>query len=220
MPEKVLQFLRKFGIYAIAIISIGVNGYFLISKNSGMVVTEVHDGDTFTLKNGDRVRLLGVDAPELENCGASESAKLLNTLILGKIVKIAEEKKDGYGRRMGLVWIGTKLINEKMLEEGWARPNYDPNSKSEDLKTAYKKAKNEKLGVFSDLCKKVNPTPPSKNCTIKGNIDQDTGEKLYHLTNCRHYNQIVLDTDLGEKFFCTETEAKKAGFTLAPDCLR
>ena len=223
MLSKLPQILKKFGIYAVAIISIAVNGYFLISGSSEMTVAEVHDGDTFTLKNGDRIRLLGIDAPELGNCGASESAKFLKSLVLGKTVKITEEKKDEYGRTMGLVFVGitkSTLVNEKMLEEGWARPNYDPNSRSENLKEAYKKAKDEKIGIYSDLCKKVNPTPTSPKCTIKGNIDQDSGKKLYHLSTCRHYNQVVLDLDLGERFFCTENEAKKAGFTIAPDCLR
>jgi len=216
--------IKKAAVGIIIATSVGINGYFLISKNQEMTVTEVHDGDTFTLGSGDRVRLLGIDAPELGRCGASESATLLKSLVLGKVVKITDEKRDNYGRRMGLTWttglIRRNLINEEMLKGGWAKPNYDPNSESETLKTAYKYASENKLGLYSSLCKKVNPTPPSKNCTVKGNIDQDTGEHLYHLTTCRHYSQIVLDLDIGEGFFCSEKEAKTAGFTLAPDCLR
>lgn len=221
MLQKLLQIIKKSGIYVIALLSIAINGYFLISKDGEMVVTEVHDGDTFTLKNGDRIRLLGIDAPELGNCGATESTKFLESMVLGKSVKITEERKDTYGRTMGLVFVGTTkstLVNEQMLKAGLARANYDPNSRSEDLKDAYNKAKSEEIGIFSDLCK--NPKPTNKNCVIKGNINQDTGEKLYHLPTCRHYNQIVLEADRGEKYFCTESEAKKAGFTLAPDCLR
>ena len=185
-----------------------------------MTVVEAHDGDTFTLKNGDRVRLLGINAPELTNCGATESATLLKSLVLNKVVKLTEEKRDTYGRRMGLVWIENKLVNEEMLKSGWAKPNYDPNSRSEDLKDAYKYASDNKIGINSNLCKKVNPTPPSPNCTIKGNIDKSSGDHFYHLPSCRHYNQIVMDLDIGEKFFCSEKEAQNAGFKLAPDCLR
>ena len=212
--------LKKVPIGVVIAASVGLNGYFLLSKGSEMTVTEVHDGDTFTLKNGERVRLLGVDAPELGNCGASESASLLTSLVLGKTIKITDEKRDNYGRRMGLVWKGSTLVNEKMLKDGWAKPNYDPNSESETLKTAYKYASENKLGVYSSLCKKVNPTPPSKNCTIKGNIDKATGDHFYHLTTCPHYKQIVLDLDIGEQFFCTEKEAKEAGFTMASECLK
>lgn len=223
MLSKLLSILKKFGIYVVALLSILANGYFLISKDSEMTVISVHDGDTFTLKNGERIRLLGVDAPEIGNCGASESAKFLESLILRKKVKITEEKRDTYGRRMGLVWTGltgSDLVNEKMLEKGWARPNYDPNSKSEGLKEAYRKAKEEKLGINSDQCKITDSTPKDKNCVVKGNIDPATGTHYYHLPTCRHYTQIVIDLDRGEGFFCSESEAKKAGYTIAPDCLR
>lgn len=212
--------IKKIGLAIILIISVGLNGFFIINKNKEMTVTEVHDGDTFTLGSGDRVRLLGIDAPESGNCGATESAELLKGLILNRVVKVTEGKRDAYGRRMGLVWKGNTLVNEKILSEGWARPNYDPSSKSEILKAAYKEAKDNTRGIYSNLCKKINPTPPSTKCSIKGNIDQGTGDHFYHLITCRHYNQIVLDLDIGEGFFCSEKEAKDAGFHLAPDCLR
>ena len=221
--------IKKIALTLIVLASIGLNGYFLINKNKEMTVTEIHDGDTFTLKNGERVRLLGINAPELGNCGATESAELLKSLVLGKAVKITEEKRDTYGRRMGLVWVdgnpfdfaqGQRLVNEEMLKAGWAKSNYDPNSKSEELKSAYKYASDNKIGINSSLCKKINPTPPSKNCVIKGNIDKGTGEHFYHLPSCRHYNQIVLDLDIGEGFFCSEKEAIASGFKLAADCLR
>ncbi len=54
----------------------------------------------------------------------------------------------------------------------------------------------------------------------KGNIDQGTWDHFYHLPNCRHYKYMVLNTDLGEGYFCSEKEAQEAGFRLAPDCLR
>lgn len=204
--------------------SLLLNGYLVLNKNKENTVIDVHDGDTFTLGSGDRIRLLGIDAPELGNCGSEESKKLLSDLVLNKIVRITDEKRDIYGRRMGLVWtVGLtrrNLVNEEILRKGWARPNYDPNSKSEDLKNAYKEAKENSLGIYSSLCKKVNPVPQSKNCVIKGNIDKGTGEKFYHLPKCRHYNQIVLDLDIGEGFFCSEKEAVEAGFKLTSECGR
>lgn len=220
MDASVLKKVFIGAITTIVAASLGLNGYYIISKSSEMTVTEVHDGDTFTLKNGERVRLLGIDAPEIGNCGATESASLLKSLVLGKNIKMTDEKRDNYGRRMGLVWKGSTLINEKMLKDGWAKPNYDPNTESETLKTAYKYASENKLGLYSSLCKKINPTPPSKNCTIKGNIDKATGDHFYHLVTCPHYKQIVLDLDIGEAFFCTEKEAKDAGFTKASECLK
>lgn len=216
--------IKKVALGIVILASLGLNGYFVLSKNKEMTAVEVHDGDTFTLGDGDRVRLLGINAPEIGNCGATESSSLLKSLVLNKTVKITDEKRDAYGRRMGLVWTigltGGHPVNEEMLRMGWAKPNYDPSSRSDELKSAYKYASDNKLGVNSGLCKKVNPTPPSKNCVIKGNIDKGTGEHFYHLPSCRHYNQIVLDLDIGEGFFCSEKEAKEAGFTIASECFK
>ena len=185
-----------------------------------MTVVSVHDGDTFTLGDGQRVKLLGVNAPELGNCGSKESLERLSSLVLSKTITITEEKRDTYGRRMGLVWIGTTLVNEVMLKDGLARPDYTPNSYNERLKAAYRDASENNRGIHSTMCKHTTPTPPSKTCVIKGNIDKASWDHLYHLPTCRHYTQIVLDEDLGEGFFFSEKEAQEAGFTLAPDCLR
>lgn len=215
--------MKRVGAYAILLLlaaSLGINGYYFFSQQQEMTVVDVHDGDTFTLGDGQRVRLLGADAPELENCGAQESLEKLRGLVLRKTIRITEEKRDTYGRRMGLVWVGTTLVNEEILKSGLARPDYTPNSQNERLKAAYRDASENKLGIHSTLCKKISPTPPNKTCVIKGNIDKGTWDHLYHLPKCRHYNQIVLDLDMGEQFFCSEKEAQAAGFRLAPDCLR
>jgi endonuclease YncB( thermonuclease family) len=215
--------MKRLGGYALSILllaSLLLNGYFVLSKQKESTVVDVHDGDTFTLGDGQRVRLLGADAPETERCGAEEAKTLLESLVLGKQIQITEEKRDTYGRRMGLVHVGTTLVNEQMLKQGFARPDYTASSKSEALKAAYKEATEAKRGIHSSLCKNISPTPPSPSCTIKGNIDKATYTHYYHLPTCRHYNQIVLDADMGEQFFCSETDAKTAGFTIAPDCLR
>jgi len=185
-----------------------------------MTVIDVHDGDTFTLGDGQRVRLLGADAPELGNCGAQESLERLKGLVMSKKITLTEEKRDTYGRRMGLVWIGSTLVNEVILKDGLARPDYTPNSQNERLKAAYRDASDNNRGIHSEKCKKTSPIPPNKKCVIKGNIDKATWDHFYHLPTCRHYNQIVLDEDMGEGFFCSEKEAETAGFRLAPDCLR
>lgn len=215
--------MKRIGGYVLIFLllaSLGFNGYFVTSQRKNMTVTDVHDGDTFTLGDGQRVRLLGADAPELGKCGSEEAKKKLRELLNGQQVKMTEEKRDTYGRRMGLVWVGSTLVNEVMLKSGLARPDYTPNSQSDRLKAAYRDASDDSRGIHSSLCKKISPIPTNKSCVIKGNIDKGTWDHLYHLPTCRHYNQIVLDEDLGEQFFCSEKQAQDAGFVLAPDCLR
>lgn len=116
------------------------------------------------------------------------------------------------------MFVGTKLINEEMLKAGWTRPDYTKNSRSEDLKTAFHYATEHKLGVF-DKCKSTGKAVPiDPKCNIKGNIDQTTWEKKYYLPTCKYYKQVVLNTDLGERYFCNEKEAQEAGFILASEC--
>lgn len=215
-----MKHIRNNVLLVLLFLSLGLNGWFLYNDSHARMVTSVFDGDTFTILDGQKVRLIGLNAPELGMCGAVESNNKLAQMIEGKSVRIEEGTYDQYNRRLALVYVGPTLVNEVLLKEGWARADYTPNSKSERLKAAYNDAVANNRGIHSSLCKSVSPTPPNASCTIKSNIDKATGTHYYHLPTCRHYNQIVLDADMGEKFFCTEAEAKTAGFTIAPDCLR
>ncbi len=198
----------------IALISLIFNFGFVKKFQETNRVVEVVDGDTFQLKSGERVRLMGVDAPEMERCGGPEAKKLLAGLILNKNVELKESVKEAYGRTMALVYSDGKLINKIIMESGYGKPDYRKNSQRDILTTAYHKAEIAKSGLWS-LC--INPPAP-KECLIKGNIDTATYEKFYHLQYCRHYNQIVLNTAYGDAWFCSEVEAQKAGFTKSASC--
>jgi endonuclease YncB( thermonuclease family) len=53
------------------------------------VATRIADGDTFTLRTGDRehsIRLCGIDSPERGEPGYAEASAVLRSLILGKAV--------------------------------------------------------------------------------------------------------------------------------------
>ena len=62
-------------IILIAAISIFFNFKYFKKDLDNNRVTEVVDGDTFQLKSGVRVRLMGIDAPEFGNCGSEEAKK-------------------------------------------------------------------------------------------------------------------------------------------------
>ena len=51
----------------------------------------------------------------------------------------------------------------------------------------------------------------SKVGVIKGNISLN-GEKIYHLPSGQHYNATKISKFKGEKWFCSEHEAKTAGW--------
>ncbi len=48
-------------------------------------------------------------------------------------------------------------------------------------------------------------------CNIKGNISQD-GEKIYHVPGQEYYSTTQIDAQNGERWFCTETEARANGW--------
>lgn len=92
-------------------------------------VAFVIDGDTFETADGARVRLLGIDSPEVAHHDkpgepwGEESAKWLKEQIENRTVILEEStvQKDRYGRLLGWIYLqdGT-LINERCLAEGHA----------------------------------------------------------------------------------------------------
>jgi len=78
---------------------------FLITKSiPNYIVSNVIDGDTFILANGERIRLLGVNAPEIGNCGSTEAKDLLTKFINNKPVRL---------NRAGLDRITPKTLETK-----------------------------------------------------------------------------------------------------------
>ena len=49
-------------------------------------------------------------------------------------------------------------------------------------------------------------------CDIKGNISVDTGERIYHVPGQKHYDATIIDPASGERWFCSEAEARAAGW--------
>lgn len=52
---------------------------------------------------------------------------------------------------------------------------------------------------------------PAKQCLIKGNISSK-GERIYHVPGGRWYEATKISPLKGERWFCSETEAQKAGW--------
>lgn len=48
-------------------------------------------------------------------------------------------------------------------------------------------------------------------CDIKGNIST-SGERIYHLPSNRYYAETIIDESKGERWFCSEAEARAAGW--------
>ncbi|UDL92881.1 hypothetical protein LGH82_22755 [Mesorhizobium sp. PAMC28654] len=50
------------------------------------------------------------------------------------------------------------------------------------------------------------------NCNIKGNISIETGEHIYHVPGQEYYAQTIIRPEFGERWFCSEAEAREAGW--------
>ena len=55
------------------------------------------------------------------------------------------------------------------------------------------------------------PSKPDGPCRIKGNIN-DKGDRIYHVPGSDSYERTGISTSRGERWFCTEEEARKAGW--------
>lgn len=88
----------------------------------------VVDGDTVILDGGERVRLIGVDTPELHRQGtpvqyfARQASAFTRGLVQGRRVKLDHDRepRDKYGRTLGYLWLenGT-FVNHEIIRRGY-----------------------------------------------------------------------------------------------------
>ena len=128
--------------------------YFLLlgaSVAQAEKVQYVIDGDTLMLMNNEKVRLIGIDAPEIENTKyeregeyyGQDAKRYLNGLVLGKDVRLEPpgEHYDKYGRRLAYVYLDKLLVNAELVKLGYA--------------DVYRKFPFEKMGEFEKLEEKA-----------------------------------------------------------------
>lgn len=88
----------------------------------------VSDGDTLTLGNGERVRLIGMDSPEIGECGHRRATANLTRLVLNERVTLTtarDENRDRYGRLLRYVDLGSTDAGLDQIEKGLAIARYD-----------------------------------------------------------------------------------------------
>ena len=93
-------------------------------REAGCVVLRVADGDTFTCRDGRKVRLIGIDSPEQEQppFGSKAQQALRHMLPTGSALRLEYDvaSTDRYGRLLAYAWVGPTLVNEAMVRDGWA----------------------------------------------------------------------------------------------------
>lgn len=123
-------------------------------------VKSVYDGDTVILENGERVRLLGINTPEIEGRfredepgGLAAKAWLQDQLKDGKVfLEYDKEKQDHYQRSLAHLHLPDgKHLNVALVENGLAAVSIVPPNlrHTKALVSAQQKAEKEKLGIWA-----------------------------------------------------------------------
>jgi endonuclease YncB( thermonuclease family) len=197
----------------------------------------VIDGDTIEV-SGQRVRLHGIDTPETkQECrksdGVAYKCGTMATFALAELieehwVKCTGDGNDRYNRLIATCFAGPVNLNMEMVRRGWALA-YRQYSKRYIAVEA--EAKTKQVGLWQGSF--INPwewrrgsrlqplnslsalklitEAQGPNCKIKGNISR-SGTRIYHLPESRHYENTRIDAAKGERWFCSESEAEKAGW--------
>ena len=122
--------------------------------------TRVSDGDTIhVVTDGNvkfKVRLDRIDAPESDQPYGKESTAYLSSLIRGKTVRVEWQKKDQYGRILGIVYLDKTDVNLQMVSSGnaWHYSYFD---KTAEYASAEAEARQNRRGLWSADEKPVNP---------------------------------------------------------------
>jgi len=175
----------------------------------------VYDGDTIRLENGERVRLLGVDAPELhhpergEEPFGREARDLALSLVAGRTVElryhegndIGSAQRDRYDRVLAYVLADGTCLNLALLEAGlaratraWAHPEYDR------YLAAERAARSRGAGLWS--------SGPSRSA---GQVLVTRHGARYHRPDCPHIKGRTTRT-------LSLAAAEKRGFTPCRRC--
>jgi len=190
----------------------------------GRAVT-VFDGDSFVLLSGEEqisIRLAEIDTPEVGQDWFENAHRALETKIVRQQVRVDVTDTDRYGRSVGKVWRGERDINREMIAEGhaWAYRQY---LRDESLMEDEAAAREAAIGLWS----LPDPMAPwrwrrqranederpavSQGCRIKGNISS-AGQRIYHVPGQRYYERTRISTGKGERWFCSEAQARQAGW--------
>lgn len=128
------------------------------------IVSSVRDGDTVTVGIGVeriRVRLAGIDAPELKQPYGKEARDFLASRVLNKSIVVSWRKKDKYRRTVGMLLLDGRDVNLELIRAGlaWHYTKYAPEQidSARMLYSATERQAHEKrAGLWQDQ----HPTPP------------------------------------------------------------
>ncbi len=132
------------------------------------LVLHVGDGDTVNIENHLKVRLLGIDAPELEKEGrpadflAHKAKAELSKLVKGRRVRLEYDqlRYDQYGRLLAYLFLPDgAMVNAELVRQGLAKVYiFPPNTRfQEPLMAAQRQAIEARRGIWQKALNQDEP---------------------------------------------------------------
>jgi endonuclease YncB( thermonuclease family) len=196
---------------------------------------DVIDGDTLAIRGEPtRIRLYGIDAPESQQtcedaarkrylCGGKTAEALATLIGRNGRVSCLEQEKDRYGRSVAVCEANGLNINAELVRQGWAieYKQYSDGRYADEEADAQKAKRGLWAGAFvkpwewrrGERLPSEKPKTADRACAIKGNISGEN--RIYHLPSSHSYEKTQIDEAKGERWFCSEDEAKAAGWRAA-----
>jgi len=173
-----------------------------VLSQSWQIVSRVIDGDTLELQDGERVRLIGINTPELDDTQqaavAMEARGYLRGLAEGKKVRLEydQDKEDMYDRTLAYLYLedGT-FINAEIVKQGYSEvyTTY-PFKYMKEFQFYEQQAREARKGIWAgdkqSTTKQQTPIQVAPKNSPPANQDQivyatRTGSK-YHRDGCRY----------------------------------
>lgn len=201
--------------------------YAVIAAPQGRV--QVIDGDTWKV-GGHKVRLFGIDAPEADQkcqrpsgetwaCGRWVTAET-KARYEGKAASCTALDRDRYGRTVARCYVNDIDVGQAMVSDGLAfayrrySMDYDLDEKSAAVNDRGLHASRVQNPSEYRAARRQDPQPSRSGCAIKGNISSK-GVRIYHLPGQEHYSRTRINSSKDERWFCSESEAQRAGWRRA-----
>jgi micrococcal nuclease len=121
------------------------------------LVTRVIDGDTLELDGVERIRLVGIDCPELDEPLGPVVAAWLRQRIEGQLVRLSFDPatslsghRDVFGRTLAYVWLADgRLLNREVVHLGFGAVDWRyPCTWTGPLLDAAREARRERRGIW------------------------------------------------------------------------
>jgi endonuclease YncB( thermonuclease family) len=170
------------------------------------------------------------------SCGDAAAAEL-RRLVGSRDVICEQRDTDTYGRIVAICRVGTTDLGSAMVRAGFAlayrRYSDDYVDEEREARSArrgvwageftapeayrseQRDAPDERAASAQQSQRNGNTAPAARgrrdNCYIKGNINRE-GERIYHVLGSGSYDDTEIDEGRGERWFCTEAEARREGW--------